>query len=216
MDSTSPRYPADPPRMARTAIPAAALALAMAAPVPARADVFEIGQAGELRNITASPVAGEASDAAALAVSEAAPLPDHALSSSDAVLAPGLFPAELRRAAHLAGVSEALLEALVWQESRWRPAARSSAGAIGLGQLMPGTARQLGVDPRDPAANLIGAALYLRQMLDLFDNNLELALAAYNAGPRRVSAARGVPPIRETRDYVTAIIGRLSAQAVSG
>jgi soluble lytic murein transglycosylase-like protein len=119
------------------------------------------------------------------------------------------------RAADHAAISPALLEALVWRESHWHPAARSSAGAIGLGQLMPGTARQLGVDARDPHANLLGAALYLRQQLDRFDNNIELALAAYNAGPGRVERARGMPGIAETRAYVAAITGRLSAQAAS-
>jgi soluble lytic murein transglycosylase-like protein len=106
-----------------------------------------------------------------------------------------------------------LLAALVWQESRWKVAARSPVGAIGLGQLMPGTAQQLGVNPRNPEQNLLGAAIYLRQQLDRFDNDIELALAAYNAGPGRVERARAIPAIAETRNYVAAITGRLSAQA---
>ncbi len=107
-------------------------------------------------------------------------------------------------------ISPQLLEALVWQESRWRPGAVSSAGARGLAQLMPGTARQLGVNPHDPDANLEGGARYLRQQLDAFGGDLEKALAAYNAGPGRVIRAGGIPAIRETQLYVAAILGRLS------
>ncbi len=98
----------------------------------------------------------------------------------------------------------------MWQESRWHEAARSPVGARGLAQLMPGTARELGVDPDDPLANLEGGARYLRQQLDRFDGDLEKALAAYNAGPGRVEQAGGVPRIRETQKYVAAIMGRLS------
>ena len=83
-------------------------------------------------------------------------------------------------------------------------------GARGLAQLMPGTARDLGVDPNDPFANLEGGARYLREQLDRFDGDLEKALAAYNAGPGRVIRANGVPRIRETQLYVAAIMGRLA------
>lgn len=107
-------------------------------------------------------------------------------------------------------LSPSLIEALVWQESRWRPNAVSHAGARGLAQLMPGTARDLGVNPDDPFANLEGGARYLREQLDRFDGNLEKALAAYNAGPGRVIRAGGIPRIRETQLYVAAIMGRLS------
>ena len=114
-------------------------------------------------------------------------------------------------------LSPALMEAVVWQESRWNANAVSPVGARGLAQLMPGTARYLGVDPRDPYANLEGGARYLREQLDRFGGDLEKALAAYNAGPGRVERAGGVPAIRETRNYVTAIISRLSDHArVSG
>jgi soluble lytic murein transglycosylase-like protein len=108
-------------------------------------------------------------------------------------------------------ISPALLEALVWQESRWRENAVSPVGARGLAQLMPGTARQLGVNPDDPHANLEGGARYLREQLDRFGGDLEKALAAYNAGPGRVIRANGIPAITETRNYVSAILARLSA-----
>ncbi len=107
-------------------------------------------------------------------------------------------------------ISPALLEAVVWQESRWRPGAVSPAGARGLAQLMPGTARQLGVDPDDPHANLEGGARYLRMQLDAFGGDIEKALAAYNAGPGRVQRAGGIPAIRETQNYVASILARLS------
>lgn len=107
-------------------------------------------------------------------------------------------------------VSPALIEALVWQESRWRPNARSPVGASGLTQLMPGTARELGVNPWNPYANLEGGVKYLRQQLDRFNGDLEKALAAYNAGPGRVERAGGVPNIRETRLYVSSIMARLA------
>lgn len=116
--------------------------------------------------------------------------------------------------AHLAAkydLSPRLLEAVVWQESRWRHTASSPAGAYGLAQLMPGTARDLGVDRTDPRQNLEGGARYLRMQLDAFGGDLEKALAAYNAGPSRVEKAGGIPRIRETQQYVAAIIGRLSA-----
>lgn len=98
----------------------------------------------------------------------------------------------------------------MWQESRWREGAVSPVGARGLAQLMPGTARMLGVDAGDPAANLEGGARYLRAQLDTFGGDVEKALAAYNAGPGRVARAGGVPAIRETQDYVAAILARLS------
>ncbi|MEZ5734650.1 MAG: lytic transglycosylase domain-containing protein [Novosphingobium sp.] len=107
-------------------------------------------------------------------------------------------------------ISPTLLEAVVWQESRWNASAVSPAGARGLAQLMPGTARMMGVDPDDPHANLEGGARYLRMQLDAFGGDVEKALAAYNAGPGRVRSAGGIPAIRETRNYVAAIMARLS------
>ena len=118
-----------------------------------------------------------------------------------------------RRVAELAAkydISPALLEAVVWQESRWNERAVSPVGARGLAQLMPGTARMMGVNPDDPNANLEGGARYLRLQLDAFSGDIELALAAYNAGPGRVIKAGGIPAIRETQNYVASIMSRLS------
>lgn len=108
------------------------------------------------------------------------------------------------------GLSPVLLEAVVWEESRWNAKAISPKGAVGLAQLMPKTAQDLGVDPNDPLANLRGGARYLKMQLDRF-GDLELALAAYCAGPEKVIAAGGVPPIPEVRTYIDAIIARVAS-----
>lgn len=100
-----------------------------------------------------------------------------------------------------------LLGALVWSESAFDPQAVSSAGAIGLAQLMPPTAAGLGVDPHDPLQNLEGGARYLREQLNRF-GSFELGLAAYNAGPTRVAQAGGVPAIAETQAYVQVVLDR--------
>jgi soluble lytic murein transglycosylase-like protein len=105
------------------------------------------------------------------------------------------------------GLDGRLLAALVWTESNFRADAVSHAGALGLTQLMPGTARGLGVDPRDPLANLDGGARYLRSQLDAF-GRVDLALAAYNAGPGRVQRANGIPDIVETQLYVVRVLDR--------
>jgi soluble lytic murein transglycosylase-like protein len=137
-------------------------------------------------------------------------VPAYAYSDVTPPPVPPQFAAALTHAAVSANLSPTLLSALVWQESRWNPSAISPKGAIGLAQLMPGTARDLGVNPADPAANLIGGARYLRQLLDQFDGDVERALAAYNAGPGRVRSAGGIPAIAETRAYVASIVRHIS------
>ncbi|APG63540.1 transglycosylase [Sphingorhabdus lutea] len=123
---------------------------------------------------------------------------------------PPQYAAKVHELAARFDLSPTLIEALIWQESRWKHNALSPAGARGLAQLMPGTAREMGVNPDDPFANLEGGARYLRQQLDRFDGNIEKALAAYNAGPKRVIQANGIPQIKETQNYVGSIINRLS------
>lgn len=97
-----------------------------------------------------------------------------------------------------------LFRALIQAESAFNPNALSPKGAVGLGQLMPGTAKQLGVNPHDMRQNLDGAARYLLAQLSTF-GSIELALAAYNAGPHRIEQYGGVPPFQETRNYITRI-----------
>lgn len=105
------------------------------------------------------------------------------------------------------GIPEDLFLRLVRQESGWNPNARSNKGAIGLAQLMPQTARALGVNPADPQQNLDGGARYLAIQYRAF-GSWRLALAAYNAGPDAVLKYNGIPPYRETRNYVSVIMGR--------
>lgn len=119
----------------------------------------------------------------------------------------GQYLGMAREAARRHGVPEELFLRLVQQESNWNPKARSHKGAIGLAQLMPATARVLRVDPHDPYQNLDGGARYLREQHREF-GSWRLALAAYNAGPGAVKKHGGVPPYRETRNYVRKIWGR--------
>ncbi|MFK7876942.1 MAG: lytic transglycosylase domain-containing protein [Paracoccaceae bacterium] len=111
-----------------------------------------------------------------------------------------------RAAARRYDVPEDLFLRLVQQESNWKPRARSHKGAIGLAQLMPFTAKALGVNPHDPKQNLEGGAKYLSQQYRTF-GTWRLALAAYNAGPGAVQKYNGVPPFRETKNYVKKIWG---------
>ncbi|WP_349975617.1 lytic transglycosylase domain-containing protein [Pseudomonas sp. WHRI 8519] len=110
-------------------------------------------------------------------------------------------------AARMHNVPQALLHALIKAESGYNPKARSAAGAVGLMQLMPGTAKEMGVeDVLDPEDNVQGGARYLKRMLNLFDNDITLAVAAYNAGPDAVRRRGAVPPFAETRRYVPNVL----------
>lgn len=119
----------------------------------------------------------------------------------------GSFDELIRRAAERHGVDPELVRSVIRVESGFRPDAVSPKGAAGLMQLMPGTAAELGVrDVFDPSENIEGGVRYLKGLLERYGDNLEAALAAYNAGPGRVDRAGGVPEIAETKAYVRKVL----------
>ena len=203
-------------RLARAAL---ALSLGLGLAVPAMADGLRIQKSGKSRiaqferqtRLLDSRLAGQYQQSARLR-----PKGTSTKSVVDLAL-PGTIPAysgnrrsqylpHARAMARKHGVPEDLFLRLVQQESGWNPSARSNKGARGLAQLMPGTAAKLGVNPNDPVQNLNGGARYLRMMYNQF-GNWTLALAAYNAGPGAVQKHGGIPPYRETRNYVRIIAG---------
>ncbi|MBN2555720.1 MAG: lytic transglycosylase domain-containing protein [Anaerolineales bacterium] len=122
------------------------------------------------------------------------------------------FDALIQDACRKYNVSPNLARAVVHAESNFQPEVISSAGAMGLMQLMPGTADWLGVeDPLDPADNIDGGVRFLRQLLDRYDGDIELTLAAYNAGPGAVDRYNGIPPYRETQTYVERVTGLMTS-----
>lgn len=186
-----------PARMLKAGVLSAITALVLAG--VAQAQVLQIGDDGEVVRF-AGPTVFTADKAEPLTL-PAAPTT-------------GEGDDEVRRqitaAAAEMSLDPKLVEAVAWRESRFRQSARSKRGATGVMQLMPGTARDLGVDATDMVQNVRGGALYLRQMLSQFGGDVRLALAAYNAGPGAVRKHGGVPPYAETQDYVTAILGRMA------
>lgn len=184
----------------RSALAGAAFALGCV--LPASGQVLEIGPGG------VSSVSGPAvvtPEGATPIRAERAP----ARSSRHAALAP-----MLDRAGQAADLSPRLLEAIAYVESRFNFQAVSPKGALGMMQLMPATAAELGVDPRNPEENVRGGADYLRKMVTMFGDNVELAVAAYNAGPSAVIRHGGVPPYAETRAYVDAVMDYLATTSI--
>jgi soluble lytic murein transglycosylase-like protein len=168
---------------------------------PAKAQVLEIGADGAVTRFEGPAVF---TDDGARALIQDAPLADLSI-GADAVRQ------QISTAASAYALDPKLVEAVAWRESRFHAGALSAKGAIGVMQLMPGTARDLGVDPHDPVQNIRGGALYLRRMMSAFGGDVRLALAAYNAGPAAVRKHGGVPPYAETQAYVTSILGRMAA-----
>ncbi|QUD89808.1 lytic transglycosylase domain-containing protein [Phenylobacterium montanum] len=164
----------------------------------ASAQVIEVGADGAVA-VFDRPTAFTADGARVIAQSPERPLPRSAPA-----------PVRAAQAAQAAGLSAQLIEAVAWRESRFRPGVVSRAGAIGEMQLVPATARALGVDPFDSAQNYLGGAAYLAGLMRRYNGDLVLSLAAYNAGPGAVDRYGGVPPFKETRAYVAAVLARLS------
>jgi len=124
------------------------------------------------------------------------------------IVSPEALEAYINAASKKYNISPKVIKAVIKAESSFDPNCLSKSGAMGLMQLMPSTANGLGVkDPYDPAQNIEGGVKYLNYQLKRFDGNLELALAAYNAGPGAVEKYGGIPPYSETQNYVKKIMG---------
>lgn len=182
-------------KMKHLCLAAAAVGLA---PLPAHGQVIEIDAAGEATTYDGPTI---------FTTTEAIALRSEQVSSAVSITIQGDTVALIEQAARIHRLDPSLLKAVAWQESRGRMAAVSNKGARGVMQLMPATALELGVDPRSMTGNIHGGALYLRRQIDRF-GSVPLALAAYNAGPGAVLRFGGIPPYRETRDYVSKIMGR--------
>jgi soluble lytic murein transglycosylase-like protein len=181
------------------------LGFASAFPFTVSAQVYEIGTDHEVVLVSIAPHSAEQ-----FRPSRVAPAQQLAFNPSvTRKLMPANWKIIVTDIADQYKIDPILFEALVWQESRWIATARSPKGAIGLTQLMPGTARLLGINPFDPVDNLEGGARYLKLMLAQFNGDMDLALAAYNAGPMRIAQYGGVPPFTETKNYVASIRQRI-------
>jgi soluble lytic murein transglycosylase-like protein len=184
---------------------------AMMASVSKQLAALEQKVAGALRELIAQ------SRAAARTASATGSTSASATGSGPAPRSSSAFNGVINGAAQRHELDPALLTAVVERESDYDPHAVSKAGAMGLMQLMPDTARDLGVrDPFDPAQNVEGGATYLRGLIDRYHGRLDFALAAYNAGPGAVDHYGGVPPYAETRAYVQGILGAYRRSALSG
>ena len=135
-----------------------------------------------------------------------------AIDSFDAVDARHAYDRIIDEAARIYKLDPGLIKAVMQSESAFNAMAVSPVGALGLMQLMPDVAKELGVtDPLDPRQNIMAGSKYLRQLLDSQGGNVRLALASYNAGPGNVAKYRAIPPFKETRDYVKKVTALLAA-----
>lgn len=193
------------------ALLASLAALILVAPVAAQADVLSSKNRAHLFGSQTSVLDSRAAQQYRNSVRLQPPRAEVPTKLGDAPAFEGRYRGEwlavAQEAARRHGIPENIFLRLVQQESNWNPRAVSHKGARGLAQLMPGTARLLGVDPDDPHQNLDGGARYLAEQYRAF-RDWRLALAAYNAGPQAVRRHGGVPPYTETKTYVQVILGR--------
>jgi soluble lytic murein transglycosylase-like protein len=192
-----------PGRLRATQIAAIVLAV-LASPAAAAAQVLEIGDTGAVTLYDRPSALTPGLPPAGRRLSSKTPSRPGAAEIRVAVIP----------AAQSARLSEALIEAIAWRESRFQAGAVSRAGALGEMQLMPATARRLGVDPHDSRQNVFGGAAYIRALMERYDGDVIKTLAAYNAGPGAVDHYGGVPPFRETKAYVADILEHLSKIAL--
>ena len=174
-------------------------------PLPAACQVMAIGPDGQTA-IYKGPVVASSEGVRPLIPAAPAPV-------AGPVAASPPVAAAIQISASRHALSQALIEAVAWQESHMRQEAVSPRGARGVMQLMPATAQELRVDAGNLSANVDGGAAYLAQMLDRFDGDIVKTLAAYNAGPEAVERYHGVPPYLETQAYVSAVLNRLADSA---
>lgn len=172
---------------------------------PVKADVYAYIDANGVEHFTNAPGRGNYQRISSLLEENGSSNRANALPVKGNVAA---FAPDIEKAAGEAGIDAALVHAVITAESGYNPAAVSRAGAQGLMQLMPGTAKRYAVkDAFDPRQNIRGGTRYLRDLLDMFDNNVELAVAAYNAGENAVIRhGRKIPPYRETQAYVPKVM----------
>jgi soluble lytic murein transglycosylase-like protein len=177
-------------------------AAVLAVATPAAGAVYEIGEDGSMARLDSpAPISPAPTQVRR-------PAPSRTANARAAVFRPFVD-----RAARRYEVSAALIDAIAHAESRYNQAAVSPKRAVGIMQLMPGTARQLGVDSHDPAANILGGTAYLRLLLNRFNGDIIRTIAAYNAGPGAVERARGIPRYPETVRYVQTVLDRLADTA---
>ena len=198
---------------------AAALLIALAAAQPAKAD-YALLRSGQRLHITGWQNLGDKvrldlpGGSVTISADELASIEPEEVFGDSAQREPEVpYSSQIQNAARTYGLDPALISSVISVESNFNSRAVSKKSALGLMQLLPETAARMAVpNAFDPAQNINGGTRYLRQLLDRYDQNLPLALAAYNAGPKRVDFYHGIPPIAETHSYINRVITRLQSQ----
>ena len=200
---------------------ACAAMVEMGMPAPAAAQVLDIGEDGAVTRLD-GPATIHSADlrgatrlhgaSAGISATRSGQIGSGQIGAGQTGAGPVLHT--ITEAATANQMHPALLEAVAWQESRLHQGAVSPRGAIGVMQLMPATAAGLGLDAHDPQANIHGGARQLRWLLARYNGDIVRTLAAYNAGTGAVDRYGGVPPYRETRAYVAAVLDRMASRAI--